>query len=180
MSVQFANDLLLSEGELFPLGQIRECLRQMEQHHLGVFRRSTNLVDDVFAWSFMPAEALQMLRSGVCVAVQSAPYSGVGENAKDIDAIDPVPVHTVRLRPNCIVHMELPDDLSSSDVRKLHHMLKVLAIDAPETCAGWPFPRGRPATVNEDDAMDDADEFTDSDLGADVDADDEDAEGPTI
>lgn len=72
--------------------------------------------------------------------------------ANDIAPAQTLPVHSFRLRPDCTLQLQLPDDLTRREVKRLHLFLKsVVGIDgsAHAIDADWPY-----AVANEDEDFD--------------------------
>lgn len=82
-----------------------------------------------------------------------------------------IPTHIFRLRPDCTLRLELPDDLTRAEVKRLHFFLKsVTGVDGE---LDWPFSmRGKKKVVMNDDS-DDLDDFIDEDEDEDEFDDDE-------
>ena len=151
MSLAWAKNLLQVDGEDFSEAQVLECLNAMAAHHLGTLRHDLDN-DPGFVWAVLPAMAYELIRTGKpCTA--DLPLFMPTEVDADLDMcfMDAMPVHKFQLRSNCTITLELPYDLTKTEVRKIQLFLKALAHQESEPDE-WPF-----HAVDDDDDDDDGD-----------------------
>jgi hypothetical protein len=101
------------------------------------------------------------------MSVNSSPTAQFDNGLPEIKII---PTHIFRLRPDCTLRLELPDDLTRVEVKRLHFFLK--SVTGVGDDLNWPFsPRGKSKTAISDDwdelgdcIDEDEEEFEDDDL----------------
>lgn len=153
--VAHAQALLQSEGQAFPRSTIAASFSAMELCGLG---HAFPLMDEPgegkgFQWAVLPGVVMEALRTGVLPDPESAPANNLVE-LKTYDEIPhSLPVHRFRLRPDCTVCLNLPDDLTTNEANRLSMFLQSLVRED-----GWPY-----ATRRDFAAGDDGDDFNEVD-----------------
>lgn len=146
MSLAWAKTLLQADGENFSEAQVLDCLNQMAAHNLGTLRHDLDN-DPGFVWAVLPAMAYELIRTGKPCTADLPLFTPTAADADlDMCFMDAMPVHKFQLRSNCTITLELPSDLTKSEVRKIQFFLKALAYDELEDDESeldeWPFPTG--------------------------------------
>ena len=160
MSLAWAKTLLQADGENFSEAQVLECLNQMTAHHLGTLRHDLDN-DPGFVWAVLPAMAYELIRTGKPCTPDLPLFTPTAADADlDMCFMDAMPVHKFQLRSNCTITLELPTDLTKTEVHKIQLFLEALAYEESEL-NDWPFP----TVVDDDD--DDADTILDETDGTD-------------
>ena len=94
----------------------------------------------------------------------------IAEAADDSITAQAVPTHSYRLRPDCTLRLELPDDLTRAEVKRLNLFLKsVVGIDGRATSINEVEPDVTDEAVgnfgfdDDDEFKDEGDEFVEDD-----------------
>lgn len=146
MSLEWAKSLLQADGENFSEAQVLECLNHMAAHHLGALRHDWDN-DPGFVWAVLPAMAYELIRTGKpCTPDLPLFTPTAADTDLDMCFTDAMPVHKFQLRSNCTITLELPNDLTKTEVRKIQLFLKALAHEELDF-DDWSFP-----PVDDDDA----------------------------
>ena len=148
MSVQFATNLLLREGECYSLAQVKAGFEMMQKAALGVVVRDDNL-DMGFEWEQEPCVAYARLHK---TDPNFLPTIHVDElQVEDLDAYqDPLPEHVLQLRDNCVVRLSLPNDLEEGEAQKVAYFVMSLVetVFMTDKNFGWPFDNTNEETTN--------------------------------
>lgn len=131
-----AQTILQAEGENFPSDQVVEALRSMSQAGLGNLRWIDGTEEFNFAWALTPATVLESVRSGLSLDAVTADFKPAREDDFDMELEDPLCKHRFQLRRDCVIGLELPENLTKREARMIFKFLKALAFRV-ET---WPFP----------------------------------------
>jgi hypothetical protein len=158
---------LHAEGEEYDEDEVVEGLKQIANAGLGLMHWDDEAEQFYLAWTQLPSVALEILRTGQSLSTVSPNLESTGDSQSMAFRTEPLQKYRFKLRQDCSVGLELPDNLSNLEARKIYKFLKALALSVP----AWPFPstskfdgRGEPrlpiGQFDDDEFLDDeADEF---------------------
>lgn len=127
--------ILQSEGENFQNDQVIEALRIMAQAGLGILRWNADAEEFLFAWSLLPATVREMVRTGQSLDGGCADFFPAGDEGFNIEIAEPMLKHRFQLRNDLTIGLELTDNLTKREARKIYKFLRAVAFKVP----AWPF-----------------------------------------
>ena len=160
--VDHAQALLQAEGQAYPRNTITASFCDMELCGLGraFFQMGQHGAGRGFHWAVLPLVALEALRTGTLPRLETAPADESLDPEANDETPHSLPVHRFRLRPDNTVRLDLPDDLTSEEARRLAIFIKSLVRED-----GWPYATcDDDLAGNDDDDGDDIEDFDDDEL----------------
>ena len=163
ISAWAAKVVMQAERETYTEDEVRLCMHAMQAHGLGYVRQDAGNGDFGFVWTILPIIAYELIRTG-----QPAIPDGFVRLMIDESDVDEWPnlltIHKFQLRPNCAITLELPNDLTIQEVRKIKRFLKALAQDDSDDSTAdrpaWNFPSTSDFSEDDFPEADDAEKTT--------------------
>lgn len=117
--------LLQAEGQAFPPSVITGSFLEMARCGLGK-PFTTDLLEHGFHWAVLPLVALEFLRTGTSPVGDSALAADIAVPQRGDPVAHSLPVHRFRLRTDCTVRLDLPEDLTDAEASRIGEFLASL------------------------------------------------------
>ena len=120
LSATRAQLILESVGENYSMNQIATSLQKMAEAGLGKARWNSEAEEFTFEWSYLPAAAGEMIRTGQSIDMENSNAQDPEEDGPGTGINDPMQHHRFLLRSDCTIGLDLPENLSKIEALKIY------------------------------------------------------------